>query len=120
MTVALITCLIFRFQSYQNVEDILGIPKSTLGDALKKRFYGFFQDLCTEILLTIRAKTKSRNVKKAIREILAIDSSDITVHGSLFDQPGWQKKHSNDAHEASVKLHVVWRWRLLFQQMFPT
>jgi putative transposase len=108
MTVALITCLVFRFQSYKDVQSVLGIPKSTFGDALKKRFYGFFQELCTEILLTIRARTKSRAVKKAIREILAIDSSDVTVHGSLFDQPGWQKKHSNDAHEASGKLHVVW------------
>lgn len=75
---------------------------------MKSRFYGFFQDLCTEILLAIRSRTENRKTKKAIREILAIDSSNIKVHGSLFDQPGWQTKHSKGAHEAAAKLHVVW------------
>lgn len=108
MTCVLILSHLFRFQSYKNVEDILGIPTSTFSDALKARYYGFFQDLCTEILLNIRAKTENRKIKKAIREILAIDSSNIKVHGSLFAQPGWQTKHSNGAHEAAAKLHVVW------------
>lgn len=108
MTCVLILCHLFHYQSYEVVEEILGVPTSTLGDALKSRCYGFFQDLCTEILLNIRAKTENRKIKKAIREILAIDSSNIKVHGSLFDQPGWQTKHSKGAHEAAAKLHVVW------------
>lgn len=108
LTCVLILCHLFRFQSYKEVEAILGVPTSTFSDALKARCYGFFQDLCTEILLNIRAKSENRKVKRAIREILAIDSSNIKVHGSLFDQIGWQTKHSKGAHEAAAKLHVVW------------
>ena len=29
-------------------------------------------------------------LKKAIREVLAIDSSECRVHGSLFSRPGWR------------------------------
>jgi hypothetical protein len=108
MTGALITCLVFQLQSYRDVQRTLGVSKSTFGDAVTRRCFGFFHDLCTEVLLCIRARTKSRKIKRAIRNILAMDSSEITVHGSLFDTPGWQKKHSDDAHEASGKIHLVW------------
>ena len=59
-------------------------------------------------MLEIRAKTECRRVKKAIRQILAIDSTEIKVHGSLFDEPGWKQKHCKGEHKASAKLHVVW------------
>ncbi len=108
MTQALISCFVMRIESFREVEATLKIPDSTFGDALRERAHGFFQELCDLILLEIRAKTDSRKIKKAIRQILAIDSTEIKVHGSLFDHPGWKKKHCKEAHQASAKLHVVW------------
>lgn len=108
MTQALICCFVMRIESFREVEATLKIPDSTFGDALRERSYGFFQELCDLILLEIRAKTECRKVKKAIRQVLAIDSTEIKVHGSLFDQPGWKQKSCNGAHQASAKLHVVW------------
>ena len=108
LTHALLSCFLLRLGSYRDVESTLRIPHSTFGDAIRDRNSGFFQDLCDFILLEIRAKTESRKIKKAIREILAIDSTEIKVHGSLFDEPGWKQKHCKDEHQASAKLHVVW------------
>jgi len=107
MTQALLCCFVMRLGSFREVEGALGIPDSTFGDALRERHFGFFQELCDCILLEIRAKTESRKVKKAIRQILAIDSSDIRVHGSLFAEPGWKPRHTI-GHKAAAKLHVVW------------
>lgn len=107
LTQALLCCFVLRLGSFREVEAALGIPDSTFGDALRERHFGFFQDLCDLVLLEIRAKTESRKVKKAIRQILAIDSSDIRVHGSLFTEPGWKQKHTI-GHKAAAKLHVVW------------
>ncbi len=108
MTQSLICCFVMRLGSYREVEATLKIPDSTFGDALRLRNFNFFQDLCDLILLEIKTQSKKRKLKRAIREILAIDSSEIDVHGSLFSKPGWQKKHSNQAHLASAKLHVIW------------
>lgn len=107
MTCALITCLTLRLSSYREVEETLGIPKSTFGDALKDRFHGFFQDLCDLILHEIRGRTKDRKLRRGIRELLAIDSSECRVHGSLFGLPGWQLKQST-GHQAGCKLHAVY------------
>ena len=96
-----------RLGSFREVEAALKIPDSTFGDALRERNFGFFQDLCDLILLEIRGRTENRKIKKAIREILAIDSSEINVHGSLFAEPGWKKKYTI-GHKAAAKLHVVW------------
>lgn len=108
MTNALICYFLMRLDSFRSVESTLNIPDSTFGDALRVRAFGFFQELCDLILLEIRAKTADRKIKKAIRQILAIDSTDIKVHGSLFSKPGWKQKHCKDEHQASAKLHVVW------------
>lgn len=108
MTQSLICCFVMRLGSYREVESTLKIPDSTFGDALRLRNFNFFQDLCDEILLEIKTQSRKRKLKRAIREILALDSSEIDVHGSLFSRPGWQKKHSNQAHRASAKLHVIW------------
>lgn len=106
-TCALINIMVMRLDSYRDVEGTLGIPRSTFGDALCDRDFGFFQDLCDLVLEQIRAKTNDRRVKKAIRQILAIDSTETRVHGSLFSQPGWELKRA-DGHQAGAKLHVVW------------
>jgi putative transposase len=109
MTCALITSHVLSFSSYRNIEAVLKIPRSTLGDALTKRPYGFFQDLCDEILLSIRAHTKNRKIKRSIRELLAIDSTECRVHGSLFANANWRPKNAGTgARLASLKLHAVW------------
>ena len=73
---------------------------------MSERCSGFFQDLCDEVLLGIRGRTKDRKLKRAIRQVLAIDSTECDVHGSLFMKPGWAKKRT-DGNQASCKLHVV-------------
>ena len=45
-------------------------------------------------------------MRKAIREILAIDSSEIRVHGGLFGLPLWRQKKSAGP-KAAAKLHVL-------------
>lgn len=107
MTCALITCLTLRLGSYREVEETLGIPKSTFGDAIGERFHGFFQDLCDLILLEIRGRTQDRKIRRGIREIMAIDSSECRVHGSLFNLPGWKLKQTQ-GHQAGCKLHTVY------------
>lgn len=106
-TQALICSFVMRLGSFREVELALGIPDSTFGDALRLRHSEFFRELCDLVLLEIRGKSESRTCRKAIRQILAIDSSEIDVHGSLFDEPGWKKKYTI-GHKASAKLHVVW------------
>jgi len=107
MTCGLITTFVSRLSSYREVELSLGIPRSTLSDALLKRSYGFYNNLCDEVLLEIRKHTTCRKVKKAVREILALDSSEIQIHGSLFSIPLWKKKFCK-GHQAAAKLHVIW------------
>lgn len=107
MTCALTTCMAMRLGSYREVEESLGIPRSTLSDAMSERFHGFFQDLCDEILQQIRARSSDRKLKRGIREILAIDSSECRVHGSLFTLPQWKQK-KGEGHQAAVKLHAVY------------
>ncbi len=107
VTQALICCFVLRLESFREAEGVLGIPDSTFSEALQKRHFGFFQELCEIVLLELKARTENRKIKKAIRQLLAIDSSDIRVHGSLFTKPGWQQK-STLGRKAAIKLHVVW------------
>src|ERR1700733_6788269 len=107
MTQALICCFVMRLESFRQVEGLLGISHSTFGESLQKRHFGFFQELCDVLLLELRARTENRKVKKAIRHLLAIDSTDIRVHGSLFTKPGWKQRHTH-GHQAAIKLHVIW------------
>ena len=106
-TGALINVMLLRIDSYREMEATLGIARSTFGDALCTKDFGFFQDLCDLVLGQIRAKTQNRKIKKALRQILAIDSTEARVHGSLFSEAGWELKRA-DGHQAGVKLHVVW------------
>jgi putative transposase len=109
MTCALVSSMALQLGSYRDIEMVLRIPRSTLSDALNQRCHGFFQELSEEILINIKARTKDRKIKRAIRQILALDSTECRVHGSLFATPNWKPKNSKtDAHSASIKLHVVW------------
>jgi len=107
LTCALVTMMAVQLGSYRDIEKALGIPRSTFGDAMTKRCHGFFEELCELILGQIRARTRDRKIKKAVRQLLAIDSTECRVHGSLFSTPGWKQK-SADGRKASIKLHVVW------------
>jgi putative transposase len=109
MTSALITAQILNLGSYREVESSLSVARSTLGDALVRRAHGFFEELCEAVLKSIKAKTSDRKIKRALGEILAIDSSECQVHGSLFRKPNWKPKNSNTGvRSASVKLHAVY------------
>jgi transposase len=108
MTCALITSLTLRLSSYREVEETLGIPKSTFGDAVSDRFHGFFRDLCDLILLEIRGRTHDRKIRRGIRELLAIDSSECRVHGGLFNEPSWRLVPRSEGHQAACKIHAVY------------
>ena len=107
LTCALTTCMTLRLGSFREVEESLDIPRSTFGDALEARFHGFFRDLCDQILLQIRGRTADRKLRRGIRELLAIDSTECRVHGSLFCLPQWKLKQTQ-GHEAACKLHAVY------------
>ena len=108
MTCSLIVSSILGLESFRDFEETIKVPKSTLGDSLSKRPFGFFEELCREVLKAIKSEVSDRKVKKVIREILALDSSEIVVHGSAFALPGWQQKSVGDQHKASGKIHTIW------------
>lgn len=103
----LLNCLTLKLGSLREAEAVLGVRRSTLSDAMKERCSGFFQELCDVVLLDIRGRTNDRKVKRAVRELLAVDSSEIDVHGSMFDIPAWAKKRG-EGNKAAGKLHVAW------------
>ena len=86
MTQSLICCFVMRLGSYREVESTLKIPDSTFGDALRLRNFNFFQDLCDEILLEIKTQSRKRKLKRAIREILALDSNEIVFSSKNLDK----------------------------------
>lgn len=107
LTCSLLTAMVTRLGSYREIEAVMAIPRSTLGDAITNRCYGFFEDLCDQVILSIRARTENRRIKRAIRQLFAIDSTECRVHGSLFSQSSWQPRHA-DGRQAGCKIHVVW------------
>ena len=60
MACALISSTLMRLTSYREIEEGLGIPRSTMGDALTTRSYGFFDELTAHLLLQLRAKNIDR------------------------------------------------------------
>lgn len=107
-TCALILTHIMRLESYREIDATLGVAKSTFSDANAKRSHGFFSDLCDLILVEIRQQAKSRKVRKAIKNLLAVDSSACWVHGSLFHEVPWWRETKLKEKKAGVKLHVIW------------
>jgi hypothetical protein len=97
---------ILKIESSREVELTFGVPKSTFCDANQERCAGFFEELCRLILWKIHAAVRGRKIRRAIRNLLAIDSTECAVHGSAFKFPFWQAKRGKA--KASVKLHVVW------------
>lgn len=107
LTCALLTQMTHRLGSYREIQQVLDIPKSTLADALTRRSYGFFEELNEVILGQLQILTSDRKIKRGIREILALDSTECRVHGSLHKMPGWLSRKA-DGRQAMVKLHTVW------------
>lgn len=102
----LVLAYILKIESSREVELTFGIPKSTFCDANQERCAGFFEELCRLILWKIRAAVRGRKIRRAIGNLLAIDSTECAVHGSASKIPFWQAKSGGT--NASVKLHVVW------------
>jgi putative transposase len=102
----LVLAYILKIESSREVELTFGVPKSTFCDANQERCAGFFEELCRLVLWKIRAVVRGRKIRRAIRNLLAIDSTECSVHGSAAKFPFWQAKKGGA--KASVKLHVVW------------
>jgi len=103
----LVMAYILRLESLREVEAVLGVPRATLSDANANRNCGFFQELCEMILFEIRNRTKSRKIRKAIKNLLALDASECRVHGSLFSEPLW-RKGKKKWKNATVRFHAIW------------
>lgn len=102
----LILSYVLKVDSAREVELVFKVPKSTFCDANQERAAGFFEELCRIVLWAIHAQVKARKVKRAIRTILALDSTECAVHGSMSRLPFW--KHRKNSKKSSVKLHCIW------------
>ena len=107
MTCALLTSIALNLGSFREIESVLGVAKSTLSDALSKRCNGFFGDLCSAVVQQLRDGSRSCKIRRGAREILAMDASECTVHGSLFRVPRWVRAKLQ-GNKASCKLHVIY------------
>jgi len=106
-TVTHVIAYVLRLETLREVEAALFVPRSTFSDANANRSAGFFEELCEMVLSEIRQRSKSRKVKRAVQALLALDSSECGVHGSLFSNRMWRKKRS-EGKKAGVKLHAIW------------
>jgi hypothetical protein len=98
---------VLRLQSLRDVEAVLGVPRSTFSDANVNRSAGFFEGVCRIMFRELQGTTKSSKIRRAIRETLAIDSTECNADGRLARDPSWQKIRAN-GRKSSLKLHVVW------------
>jgi hypothetical protein len=104
-TGVLVMSYLLRLESSREVEAVLGIARSTFCDANQNRPAGFFEELCQRILEELRGQCRSRKIKRAIRQLLAIDSTECGIHGSISSYLPWRQKRSK---QGAAKLHVVW------------
>jgi hypothetical protein len=106
---ALVMAYLFKLESLREIELALGIPRSTLSDANANRDSQFFEELCRLVLWKIYSHLRGRKIKRAVRTILAMDSTECRVHGSLSKLDKWRTKSSSKAGgKAFTKLHVIW------------
>lgn len=104
-TGVLVMSYLLRLESSREVEDVLGIPRSTFCDANQNRSAGFFEELCEMILGELRGKCRNRKIRRALKQLLAIDSTECRIHGSISSYLPWRQKRSK---QGAAKLHVVW------------
>lgn len=100
----LILSVFFEKKNLRDIADSYGVPKSTLNDALRKRASGFFEELFSLAIQGLIGFTESRKDRQGLREILAIDSSVCSVHGSLAKAVISTKM---DYEAAGIKLHAA-------------
>jgi hypothetical protein len=101
----LVMSYLMRLESSRDIEAVLRVPRSTFCDANQNRSAGFFEELCEIILQEIRSRCRNRKIKRALRELLAIDSTECRIHGSISSYLPWRQKKSE---QGAAKLHVVW------------
>lgn len=94
---------IFEKKTLRDVSYSYAVPKSTLDDALSKRPYGFFQDLCSLLTKELVCITKSRKDRQELRELIAVDSSVCHVHGSMASR---YVNTSINGTRAGIKFHA--------------
>ena len=104
-TGVLVMAYVMRLESSREIEAVLGIPRSTFCDANHGRSAGFFEELCEIMLEEIRGRCRHRRIKRAIKQLLAIDSTECRIHGSISSYLPWRQKKSE---QGAAKLHVVW------------
>lgn len=100
----LILSQIVQLRTLREIAAVFGVARSTMSDACRLRSHGFFQELADVILLKISTCDIKRKERQAIRDILAIDSTECQIHGSLFNFVHWKR----GIKKASAKLHIVW------------
>ena len=107
---ALVMAFILKLQTLREIEHTLGIPRSTLSDANATRDAEFFEELVKLILWKIYSRLKARKIKQAVRTLLALDSTECRIHGSLSKLKNWKAKTASKVTgaKASTKLHIVW------------
>lgn len=99
---------LLRLESLREVEFTLGVSRSTFSDANASRSSGFFQEVC-ELVLNKIAELSHRKIRKAIRTILAVDSTECQIHGSASKLRKWAQKSTGKVKgKAAAKLHIVW------------
>lgn len=94
---------VFQVSSLREIEGYFGVKKSTLADALVSKPLGFFEDLIRLVLTQIKDKTNSRDEKKTVDSLLALDSTTCIVSSSLKKYKLWKL-----GDVAGLKLHAVW------------
>jgi hypothetical protein len=103
----LVMAYVMRLSSLREIEAAFGIARSTFSDANRSRSAGFFEELCKMVLESIQQSSQGRKIKRTIKALLAIDSTECRVHGSISSFLPWLQK-SAKSKEGSAKLHVVW------------
>jgi hypothetical protein len=101
----LVMSYLLRLESSREIEAVLGVPRSTFCDANQNRSSGFFEELCEMILTELRWRSRGRKMRRALKELLAIDSTECRIHGSISSYLPWRQKRSK---QGAAKLHVVW------------
>lgn len=104
-TGVLVMTYLMRLESSREIESVLGIARSTFCDANQNRSAGFFEELCEIMVEEIRSRNRNRKIKRAIKGLLAIDSTECRIHGSISSYLPWRQKKSK---QGAAKLHVVW------------
>ena len=99
--------ILSAFFEQKNLRDMAlsyGIPKSTLDDALAKRSCGFFEELLPVALKHLIPLLQNRKDRQDFRDLIAIDSSVISIHGSMASI---FKMTRIEPKKAGMKIHVA-------------